>query len=88
MCLLIAAILAHPAMFTIGAYWLFSAVVGGMPQPTASSGAGYTWLHNSLHILAGNLSSAMAARYPTILVPPGTAVQQQETQTTTVVRPQ
>lgn len=57
-------ILAHPAMVSIAAYWVFSALVGGMPAPVTSSSPGYTWLYNSLHILAGNLSAAVAVKYP------------------------
>ena len=57
---------AHPAVFTIAAYWIFSALVGGMPAPTTTSNAGYQWAYASLHILAGNLVSAFQARYPTL----------------------
>lgn len=73
----------HPALFGIAAYWCFSALVGGMPPPTASTGA-YVWAYNSLHILAGNLTAAVAAKYPTL---PSGAVQVTETaqKTTTVV---
>lgn len=60
----------HPAVFTIAAYWIFSAVVGGMPAPTESDSKTYTWLHDSLHILAGNLTAAIAQRYPQL--PAGT----------------
>ena len=75
----------HPAASAILAYWLFSALVGGMPDPDAKSSAGYVWLHNSLHILAGNISNAMSARYPALTVPAGSAVEHRETHTTTVV---
>ncbi len=57
----------HPAIMAIVAYWIYSAIVGGMPAPTASSSAGYTWAYNSFHILAGNLNAAVAARYPQVL---------------------
>jgi len=63
-------IASHPAVFGIGAYWLFSALVGGMPPPSASSSASYLWAYNSLHILAGNLNAAIAAKYPQIEPPP------------------
>ena len=55
-------IMNHSAAFTIVGYWLFSAFVGGMPVPSPASSAGYMWLHNSLHILAGNISTAMSGR--------------------------
>lgn len=73
---------SHPAILAIAAYWGFSALVGGMPMPEAKSSAGYRWLHDSLHILAGNLSAAVAAKYPQL--PAGT-VQVTETATVTNV---
>jgi hypothetical protein len=60
----------HPALCCVGLYWLYSAIVGGMPEPSATAPAGYKWLYRSLHILAGNLSAVMAARYPN-LIPTG-----------------
>ena len=79
----------HPAITAIVAYWVFSSVVGGMPAPTASSSASYVWLHDSLHILAGNVTTAFQARFPQlpINVPPGSTVQQTTNQKTTVVTP-
>ena len=56
-------LLAHPAITTIAAYWVFSAVIGGMPAPDTNSGRGYLWAYNSLHLLAGNVKEAFAARY-------------------------
>lgn len=74
----------HPAVAAIAAYWIFSAFVGGMYVPTTTSSPGYTWLYNSLHILAGNLSAAVAARYPQLpQLPPG-SVQVTTTQAKTV----
>lgn len=60
----------HPAVFAIVAYWMFSAFVGGMPAPEETDGRKYRWAHDSLHILAGNLTSAIAQRYPQL--PAGT----------------
>jgi hypothetical protein len=56
-------LLMHPAVFAIAAYWIFSALVGGMPDPTPTSSVGYVWAHKSLHILAGNLTSVVPAKY-------------------------
>jgi hypothetical protein len=56
----------HPAIFGIAAYWIFSSLVGGMPPPGPDSSMGYVWLHNSLHILAGNVTSAMMNRFPAL----------------------
>ncbi len=57
---------AHPAIASLIAYWGFSAIVGGMPEPDENSSRGYQWAYNSLHILAGNLTKAISARYPQI----------------------
>lgn len=69
----------HPTLVVIGAYFVFSAFVGSMPQPPANSGMGYVWLYGFLHILAGNIAEAFKKRYPNL--PQGTTVQQ-TTQTT------
>ncbi len=74
-------------LFVLLGYWVFSAIVGGMPMPTSTSSQAYTWAHDSLQILAGNLSNAIAVRYPALNVPAGSAVEHRETQTTTVVTP-
>jgi hypothetical protein len=52
----IAFIAAHPAPSALAVYWLFSAVVSGMPAPVAASGLGYRWAYSTLHALAGDLS--------------------------------
>jgi hypothetical protein len=74
----------HPTMTALAAYFVFSALVGGMPSPTDKSSAAYTWLYNSLHLLAGNISVLVASKYPQL---PSGAVQVTETaqKTTTVV---
>lgn len=80
-------LLQHPAIFAVAAYWIFSALVGGMPAPTTSNSSSYTWLYNSLHILAGNLSAAVSAKYPQLpngALPPG-SVQVTNTQQKTIV---
>lgn len=45
-------------------YYFFSAVVSGMPEPTASSGPAWRWAYSSLHILAGDLSQMIGSRAP------------------------
>jgi hypothetical protein len=59
----------HPALCGVVGYWIFSAIVGGMPEPSATAPVGYKWLYRSLHILAGNLSAVMAAKYPNLIPP-------------------
>ncbi len=44
------------------AYFVFSAFVSGMPDPTAGSGVGYRWAYASLHVLAGDLSQFIGSR--------------------------
>lgn len=45
----------------IFSYWIFSAVVGGMPTPKVNSSEAYIWAFRSLHIFSGNLSRAAVA---------------------------
>lgn len=49
-------LLAHPKVIleVLVAYWLFSAVVSGMPDPPADS-FWYKWAYATLHTFAGNL---------------------------------
>ena len=47
--------LKHPIGATLAAWYLFSAFVSGMPDPTAANGPAYHWLFRSLHLLAGNI---------------------------------
>ena len=53
----------HPLVSGLAAYWLFSAIVGGAPEPTCTSCGAYRWCYASLHLLAGNVQRAMDARY-------------------------
>jgi len=45
-------------------YFVFSAIVSGMPEPDANSGVGYRWAYHSLHVLAGDLSQVIGSRQP------------------------
>jgi len=40
-------------------WYVFSAVVSGMPAPAQASGPGYRWAYATLHLLAGNLATAV-----------------------------
>lgn len=51
-------------MLTLGAYFIFSAIVSGMPDPTPTSPLVYKWAYHSLHILAGDLSHIIGSRQP------------------------
>ena len=59
-------ILDHQAIFALGGYFLFSAIVGGMPDPTTTSSTGYQWLFKTLHLLAGNITAAFQSKYPNL----------------------
>lgn len=72
-------ILAHPLQI-IAFYWVFSAIISGMPDPVPSSSLTYVWAHRSLHILAGNVAVAVQSRYPALIPPPSPG----STTTTTV----
>lgn len=58
-------IMQHQIICTSIAYWVFSAVVSGMPCPMPNGSLGYQWAYNTLHTLVGNISTAfpnLAAR--------------------------
>ncbi len=58
-------IIADPHFWMlIGAYWLFSAFVGGMPAPEAGDSKTYRWAFQSLNILASNVSRAFSDKIP------------------------
>lgn len=44
------------------AYYVFSAFVSGMPEPTSASGTAYRWAYQSLHVLTGDLSAMIGSR--------------------------
>ena len=56
----------HPATVAISAYFVFSAIVSGMPMYTDKSSIAYTWFFHTSHILAGNLQTVIAARFPNV----------------------
>lgn len=78
-------ILLHPAVFAIATYWLFSALIGGMPEPSQTSGMVYRWAFQSLHLLAGNVSTAFTNKFPQFALSDGATAIHKET--TVVVQP-
>lgn len=46
----------------IAAYFVFSAVVSGMPEPAPNSGKAYVWAYHSLAVISGDLSSLIGSR--------------------------
>jgi len=70
---LIAMYHAHPALWTLGGYYVLSAAIGNLPMPDATSGKGYRWFFGFSNALAANVARAMASRLPkdvTIQAPP------------------
>jgi hypothetical protein len=72
----------HQAIFALGAYFLFSAIVGGMPDPTATSSTGYQWAFKTLHLLAGNITAAFQSRVTAFQASGGTITRTQVDETT------
>lgn len=44
------------------AYFAFSAVVSGMPEPDDKAPLAYKWAYHTLHILSGDLSHVLGSR--------------------------
>ncbi len=66
------------AVAVLLAWYVFSAVVSGMPAPTNSSGMGYRWAYRSLHVLAGDLSHYWQDRKTSLGNPGGRSTPTQE----------
>jgi hypothetical protein len=49
---------AHSTIIALVGYYIFSALIGGMPAPTATSSTIYQWLFASMNILASNIARA------------------------------
>ncbi|MGH9475432.1 MAG: hypothetical protein ACRD1C_03765 [Terriglobales bacterium] len=54
----------HDGGWILIAWYAFSSVVSGMPQPADNAGPGYRWLYATLHLLAGNLGNVVKAASP------------------------
>ena len=55
---------AHYFWLGVGLYWVFSALVSALPDPTSTSGIGYTVFYKFMHTIAGNISTAVAGKIP------------------------
>lgn len=53
--------MTHTEAWLLG-YFIFSAVVSGMPDPGPEAGLAYRWAYHTLHILAGDLSQYIGSR--------------------------
>lgn len=54
----------HSFWSGVALVWVYSAFVSGMPAPDDKDGKGYRWLYNSLHSLAGNITTALGSKIP------------------------
>jgi hypothetical protein len=54
----------HQFGAAVAAYWIFSAAVSALPEPSPTGNAGYLWLYRFCHTTAGNLSTAFGSRIP------------------------
>ena len=54
----------HLALWLLLAWWLLSAVIDGMPEPTPSCSRRYLWTYRTCHVFAANVYRALRARYP------------------------
>jgi hypothetical protein len=77
-------LLQHQFWAAVGIYWVFSAAVSLLPEPSSyrtrasrqepdvKGSAGYLWFYRFLHTMAGNITTAFGGRIPGIrpLIPP------------------
>ena len=55
---------AHPAAFSVGAFYVWSAFIGSLPAPQPNSGQLYKFLFSFLNTLGANISRAYSSRLP------------------------
>jgi hypothetical protein len=54
----------HQFSVAVAVYWIFSAAVSALPEPSSTSNSGYLWLYRLCHTTAGNLSTVLGGRIP------------------------
>jgi hypothetical protein len=52
----------HQFWAAVGAYWVFSAAVSGLPKP--EGGGFYLWMYQFVHTIAGNVTTAFGGKIP------------------------
>lgn len=60
------AFLAHHLFTGFALYWLLSAFISGMPEPTPASSLAYHWLFGSLNAVAANLATLFRKYCPAL----------------------
>ena len=54
----------HNFWLIVGAYWIFLAAVGAMPEPTSADTKTYHFGYKFLHTIAGNITTAFGSKVP------------------------
>ena len=54
----------HQFGIAAAAYWIFSAAVSSLPDPSPHGSAGYVWLYRFCHTTAGNITTVFGSRIP------------------------
>jgi len=54
----------HQFSIAVVLYWIFSAAISSMPEPTTDDAPAYSWLYRFLHTVAGNLTTAFGSKIP------------------------
>lgn len=49
----------------LGIFWAFSAAVGTMPAPTATSGVAYAWAFRFFNVIAANVARGLNTKVET-----------------------
>src|SRR5579883_2668972 len=65
-------ILQHQLGLAVAAYWIFSAAVSSLTDPSSNGNPTYLWLYRFCHTTAGNITTVFGDRLPRlkVLVPP------------------
>ena len=54
----------HQFWIAVVAYWVFSAAISSLPEPSPNGSLRYLWLYRFLHTIAGNVTTAFGGRIP------------------------
>jgi len=55
---------AHPTVWALGTFYIFSNAIAALPTPGSASSTFYHWSFDFLHLVAGNIARIIATRYP------------------------
>src|SRR5438105_2799729 len=54
----------HQFWTAVVIYWMFSAAVSSMPDPSANGSPAYRWFFRFLHSIAGNITTVFGSKIP------------------------